>query len=1167
MSISRILLICVLVLMLLGLLGMGGMLVYKQFPHYWMTRAEREIEAENYADAETTLRKLLSKSPKNVDAMLQLVDVIRDGAEKEGRSRSYAANGESVKWLARAAELRPDDLELQKRMLRVYLSIPNQIGKAVPIAKEVAKSEPDNSDAHIALTWEAVEKKDKAKAEKLFGQFENNEIVTRRIFQTLFLQHKFYAETEDTDKAERVLADAAWKAEQLKDEELDVLLYTDRLYMLELLLRYQALAEEPQVALDRGKTLIDTAKRMSRLNLAEKTILANAAASSIALFNHKFPSINLEPAHRVLRNQLSEETRQLGSDALAEADDQEISAPMLVYWNTARTQMNKGDFDEALATLERGIKAAEKLDSRNRGGLLDLHLLAARALISARRYEEADAHLDKLLTNERFEGWSHLLKGSVALHQGRLQLAHDEFIKAKGNLGESLLVQMSLAHTHMAREEWDKAVPLLNKINRPIEQLTDEEKAWFREMLGNGDRVHFDLLRAKLAQGKWQDAQVNLAALKDKDLAPAAWGVVVTYLWEEEKDKEKARKYIDLVRQRYPDDLALALLDARLLNDDGRTVDANKVMEEYAATHSDEISQLAFARWQIRNRQAEKALTTLANVEQMPNLSRKARNTIAVYRVQALIGAQQFEEADRKVDELINNEGTATAGYLMKAALAFRVRDEKLGVEMLEKAQAANPSNPALNMMVQRIKSAKGDIDGVLDLAGSVAGIEKYRTQVQTTVGAALRELAETEGPEAAIAKVDELLHKQPNDLTLIILKVDLLLRLDRADEAMQLLRVAQQNSPDDVNIPRLQAQAWLAQNDPESALKAIAEATALEQKQGIPEGQGSSDLMVLGAQAGLAAEDYETARLYALKLSKKEPDSPRGFLLVAESFKQAGDMPNAIAVLEYFAKRHPNDFAIKKTLAGLYQQNGQVEKALAAMGGSGAKDIRLTAAQIELLLKSNRKEEAQLIAQQAVGSSRNVNELLTVATAFAEAGENIDAQSYGERASMVANQTNKHVVHSFLGRIYLRRASQENSQGFYDKARVQFKLVLETNPRDLVAGNNLAWLLATKFDRPDDAVEIVEKVRGNSKLEQLPPAFIDTMIDCYQRAGLQQKAIALANEAIGFFPNEASLLYRYGVLLSESEPTQAKQMLSRALQLDLSEENAAEAKRILANL
>ena len=384
----------------------------------------------------------------------------------------------------------------------------------------------------------------------------------------------------------------------------------------------------------------------------------------------------------------------------------------------------------------------------------------------------------------------------------------------------------------------------------------------------------------------------------------------------------------------------------------------------------------------------------------------------------------------------------------------------------------------------------------------------------------------------------------------------------------MSLLRRAQSNAPNDVNIPRLQAQAWLAQNDPQKALEAIEAATELEKELGIEEGKGDRNLKVVGGRAGLAAKDYETARLYAVKVRHREPDSPRAYLLVAESYKQAGDMRRAIGALEYYADRHPEDFAIKKTLAGLYREDGQIDKALAVMSKSNDNsDIRVTISQIELLLESNRKEQAQLLAQQAVGSSQNVNELLAVAQVFAQADESLDAQNWGERALVVSNVTNKAAVHSFLGRIYLRRASQENNSAFYDKARTQFKMVLETHPNDVVAGNNLAWLLATKFNRPDEAVLIVDRVRGNAKIEQLAPAFIDTMIDCYHRAGQIDKAKATAKEAIKHFPQEAPLLYRYGLLLSASEPNQAKQMLSRAVQLGLPAEDEAEAKRQLANL
>ena len=51
------------------------------------------------------------------------------------------------------------------------------------------------------------------------------------------------------------------------------------------------------------------------------------------------------------------------------------------------------------------------------------------------------------------------------------------------------------------------------------------------------------------------------------------------------------------------------------------------------------------------------------------------------------------------------------------------------------------------------------------------------------------------------------------------MIEVEMLLKLNRFDDAMRVLTKAAEAAPNDPNLPRLKAQAWLLRNDYESAL------------------------------------------------------------------------------------------------------------------------------------------------------------------------------------------------------------------------------------------------------------------------------------------------------------------------------------------------------------
>lgn len=1134
MSASRIALWFFLVLALIGVLSLGGFMIWRRtLPTYdiWMAQwdmsaeKKKEPDERDYQDAKWHLYNAKENHPDDEQALLLLADVMLDEAEAEGRPRTYAANPGAMQALEDAAKLRPDDEQLQLRLLTAYLET-RYLSKAAIIAADVYQRDPTNSEAHYALTWDAVRRDDKEQAEKLFASF--NDLVTRRIFQTLALKAQFYQTRKEEEKLDQTLADATTKVEEWNAAQLSLLTPSDRQWMMKLLLAYQQRASDPAVALDRAEVVIRTIGKLKQEELLDQRYLADMAAHSIGLFDKKFASKRLEPLSRELRvrrRQLSADVEAIGSGALNSVAGSDQIVPLAVYWNNGRTLLSRGKYDEALKVINDGIKASEKMNDDAKEGAKDLHLMAARIHSLRNETALADMHLEKLAGDPELEARGYLLRGEIARKQGRLKTAHEHFLKAQQVLGPVALVQMALARSHMARQQWAEAIELLDALQKSQPEMSEDDQTWFDQM-GGVNQVHLDLLRCKLALGQWRQSQQHLLVLKDDEkLAPVAWALTITYLWEDAQDKAKARDYMDRVLSKYPRNLGLVLLDARLLNEDGKTNLATERLEDFAADAPDDmLRQLALVRWHNRNGSAERALEILAALRKKSGVTKSAASLMNVFEVQALVKSQQYEAAKDMTKTLRQDPLTAKEGYRMRAELAFRENDNKVGVAMLEAARKLDPRDPALNMLLSEIRKAQGDYEGVIDAAGNVAGIDKYESKVQRTLTEALRKIEQTEGVEVALGKADELLQRHPNDLALTAVKADFLLRLKRGKEAVQLLSAAQKAAPQDANFPRLRAQAWMSLGQYDKALSDAQRALELDET--------NVDLMLLASQAAIGAGKFREGAQYADGARRAQPDSPQGYLLMGEAFRRMGELKNAIVVLEAYRRRKPNDYAIYQTLADVYRQNGQTARAVELLERARAnqpKDIRYVLGQLEIYLKSNpkRKSEAQILARDLVGPSRNVAHMMLVAQMFAKYNENLDAQSWAESALGAANVADQAAIHSFLGRIFLRRAGQEKKDVLYEKALGHFEKVRVTHPQDLIAGNNVAWLLANKFHRVGEAVRVVEEARGSAPVDKLDPNFIDTMVDVYVKANQRDKAVKLLREAVKAHPGEDVLRAR----------------------------------------
>jgi predicted Zn-dependent protease len=190
------------------------------------------------------------------------------------------------------------------------------------------------------------------------------------------------------------------------------------------------------------------------------------------------------------------------------------------------------------------------------------------------------------------------------------------------------------------------------------------------------------------------------------------------------------------------------------------------------------------------------------------------------------------------------------------------------------------------------------------------------------------------------------------------------------------------------------------------------------------------------------------------------------------------------------------------------------------------------------------------------------------LAQGFSQFGQSQSAKQWALAALTTAKPDQKAGPHLFLGNLAMQESAAKSDRQLLGQARDHFAAVLETAPTDFIAGNNLAWLLATEFGRAADAVQVVERTRGAAPVERLPITFVDTMAVVYRQAGEYNKASTLLKLALDAHPSENLLKFHLGMTLGHvNRPAEAKQLLNEALADTLSAEHAAEAKTELDRL
>ncbi|MDF0675133.1 MAG: tetratricopeptide repeat protein [Nitrospira sp.] len=150
---------------------------------------------------------------------------------------------------------------------------------------------------------------------------------------------------------------------------------------------------------------------------------------------------------------------------------------------------------------------------------------------------------------------------------------------------------------------------------------------------------------------------------------------------------------------------------------------------------------------------------------------------------------------------------------------------------------------------------------------------------------------------------------------------------------------------------------------------------------------------------------------------------------------------------------------------------------------------------------------------------------------------------------------------------LHMLLASAHSEQAQIDLAMAAYETTLRLNPRNVLAANNLAVLLADHKGDPSSLQRAFALSRDFEK-EAPHPLFIDTLGWVRFRMGQPEEAIRLMKDAVAKSPDISVLNYHLGMALFQSgKRTEARTYLLKALKNSDSFEGRREAEQALAQI
>jgi tetratricopeptide (TPR) repeat protein len=141
-------------------------------------------------------------------------------------------------------------------------------------------------------------------------------------------------------------------------------------------------------------------------------------------------------------------------------------------------------------------------------------------------------------------------------------------------------------------------------------------------------------------------------------------------------------------------------------------------------------------------------------------------------------------------------------------------------------------------------------------------------------------------------------------------------------------------------------------------------------------------------------------------------------------------------------------------------------------------------------------------------------------------------------------------------GQIYERQQD-------WDKAKQLYRRVLELEPDNPIASNQLAYVMLEQGGNVDVALAMAQKARRQFPNE---PSFCDTLGWAYYHKGVYNSAVDLFKEAIKGSPNNPTYNYHLGLAYARNgQSAQARQQLDRLLKIKPDYSDADKLRQALA--
>ena len=334
----------------------------------------------------------------------------------------------------------------------------------------------------------------------------------------------------------------------------------------------------------------------------------------------------------------------------------------------------------------------------------------------------------------------------------------------------------------------------------------------------------------------------------------------------------------------------------------------------------------------------------------------------------------------------------------------------------------------------------------------------------------------------------------------------------------------------------------------------------------------------LLLARQYLALKRYDLAQEQVRVALEREPSEWDAHVLRAEIFQAEGRqelcrkaVEDSQRPLSESLQREPAGLELYLTAARLHQLAGAPDAALEVLERGRRKlpgSAALLAQQVEIHLAQGHVEQAKRLADEAASPEPSAELCFLLGRAFQSHHDLTAAELWARRGVERADPGRHLAARLLLAGVALEQGKKTGDRKSFELAREQYTAVLADCPRHVIAGNNLAWLLATYLENPDGALAVAQQVRGPAGPAAMHPDFIATLLRVYRQTRRWVEGQGILEAAARAAPDSPSLQLEIGLFhAATNNPAAAREVLQQAIRAGLDAEQKQEAEASISKL